>query len=335
MQIQDFIQDQLENLNAGGPSGADRAALQQQGVEEFLYAKLISKKFRKWAVSEDAERRTRAAISTVVSEGRPLRVIFPFGGYKLWRLPTSPEVDWAEFFALMYYVQYLAPIAASYQPGVELVFASDDVIIERLNNVPHADTAAYCQSFRNLFSLLRPWLPSGLTIRLQRIGDLYSDSESFESELSAQIELARRYYAALDPSAQAKQRTSAELNFQWAGTKDLTQLSARDKKAVLEDAVVLHGAYCQLPRRIAFDRAEDTVGIFPVRAVSAIAVGTTKRSVTKFWTAYGLVVQVHNTFEPSILSPSQFDQLEEGAVRSVPTGLTGFKNLASLTVVQR
>ncbi len=118
-------------------------SVKQLGIEEWLYRTLTRKPYRKWRITPEAEPVIREAIHVRVAENKPLLFRFPFGGYKLWRLPSTPEVDWAEFFTLTYYSEFLAPIARAYDPGVEFTFSVDAVILERMDNVPRRDSDAY------------------------------------------------------------------------------------------------------------------------------------------------------------------------------------------------
>jgi len=159
----------------------------EMGSQSFIYTKLTSKKFRKWAVDNSSEQQAKQAIRLNVSANKPLQFRFPFGGYKLWRMPSSPEVDWAEFFAIAYYCKYLAPIASAYEPGLEFIFASDDIIIERMDNIPVADTAAYFNSFQRLLGQFRRYFPVNFKMDIVRIADLYKDKHVMERELSENI----------------------------------------------------------------------------------------------------------------------------------------------------
>lgn len=333
MKSADFILYQLHHSAECTPSDADQALLNEHGLEEYIYGKLTSKKFRKWAMSDSAERRTRRAIEIATSGSKRLRVVHPFGGYKLWRLPTSPEIDWAEFFAITYYARYLAPITASYAPGVELIFPSDDVIIERLNNISAADTKAYLQSFTKLLDLFAPWLPTNLAMRIARVGDLYDSQASMERELSANLGPAKQHFDALDNDAQEQLRTSALLNLRWDGPTDLTNLSEAEKQVAVEQAIVLHGAYCQLSRRLAFNRAEDAVAIFPTPVNSAIAIGTTKSSVTKFWTGFGALERGRDGYICRVLPPTRIGAFSNQRAEPAPVELHSLRNLQSITLI--
>ena len=333
MKPADYISSQLQHSADYTLSEADHPLLAGKGVEGYIYQKLTSKKFRKWALSKEAASHTQQAISFSVRQGKPIKCIYPFGGYKLWRIPSSPEVDWAEFFALSYYIKYLAPIVAMYDPGVILTFSSDDAILEGMNNIPTADTEAYLSSFKKLLDSFQPFLPGNLTIEVVRTGDLYQDKDELEYELVGNIPSASRYYAALSEAERRKIYDAADLNMYWGGLKDMTHLSDREKRNAVETALVYHGAYCQLKKRKEFNRGEDKVIISPVVAESAIAVGTTKNGVTKFTTGMGVIESVGDSvFKSHILSPSHITKMILQSSRS-PIDLFGLSNLKSIVVL--
>lgn len=335
MKPQDYITSTLEHCADYKMAAEDQALLDQQGVEAFIYAKLTSKKFRKWAVDESSEQQAKRAIHLNVGQNRPLQFRYPFGGYKLWRMPGSPEVDWAEFFAIAYLCKYLAPVAAAYKPGVEFLFASDDVIIERMDNVPVADTDAYFKSFKNLLGAFQKHLPANFKMDIVRIGDLYGDKDEMERELAANVERLRQEYAAtVDEAKKKKMYTTSELNIRWGGAKDLTKLTDAEKRTVIEMGPVYHDAYCALSRRRAFNRGEDKIVIFTTLIPNAIAVGTTKTSVTKFWTGYGVLERGRpDDFKPRVLSPSQ---LETATLHREPIKITDLhgKNFSEISVLE-
>lgn len=58
-------------------SEVDQKALEKTGMEEFLYSKLTSKKFRKWRVDELSEKQVRHAIHLAISENKPYSFVTP------------------------------------------------------------------------------------------------------------------------------------------------------------------------------------------------------------------------------------------------------------------
>ncbi|HSX06363.1 MAG TPA: L-tyrosine/L-tryptophan isonitrile synthase family protein [Candidatus Saccharimonadia bacterium] len=333
MTAQEYIQSELERCADYALTGDDKTAIEQQGIEAFIYAKLTSKKFRKWAVDESSELQAKRAIGLNVSAGKPLQFRYPFGGYKLWRMPSSPEVDWAEFFAIAYYCKYLASIAAAYKPGIEFLFASDDMIIERMDNVPIADTDAYFNSFKKLLEQFRSHFPANFKMDIVRIGDLYEDKEAMEQELAANVERLKQEYATtVDPARKQKMLTTSELNVRLDGAKDLTKLNEDEKRAVIEMGPVYHDAYCALSKRREFNRGENKIVIFTTVVPNAIAIGTTKSSITKYWTGFGILEADGNSFKSRIISPTQLEKLDGQRFELVSTNLFDLRNFKDIRV---
>jgi hypothetical protein len=329
----DYIKSELEHCAEYSLTPEDQALFDKQGVEAFIYAKLTSKKFRKWAVDESSELQAKRAIHVAVSQGKPLQFRYPFGGYKLWRMPSYPEVDWAEFFAIAYYCKYLAPVAAAYTPGIEFLFASDDLIIERMDNIPAADTDAYFASFKKLTSEFQKRFPANFKMDIVRIADLYDNKEAMEQELAANVEKVKQAYATtVDEARKQKMYTTSELNVHLDGAKDLTKLSDAEKRAVIEMGPVYHDAYCGLSKRREFNRGEDKIVIFTTVIPNAIAIGTTKASVTKYWTGFGILEQTNGSFRPRILSPTQLEVLEGKPFELVVTDLFGLNNFRDVRI---
>lgn len=115
-----------------------------------MYQRLTSKKFRKTKMDDVCVARTKSAIHLRVSQNQSLKVVDRQGGYKLWRFPSSPEADWAEFFNIAYMTEYLLPLARNYQPGVELVYYMHTLLMELHDNLTTAEIQEYVDSFDNL-----------------------------------------------------------------------------------------------------------------------------------------------------------------------------------------
>ncbi len=142
-------------------------------------------------------------------------------------------------------------------------------------------------------------------------------------DVEAQIPRFKTEYAAMDPADRAKHVTSSELNIQWSGAQDWTQLSQAEKQAKIEFGPILHDAYCWIPKRQEFNRGLGTILLFTTGIRNAIPLGTTKTSVTKFWTGTGVLEERPDGFRDRILSPRQLEQVrsmdfKEAAVDIIP-----------------
>ena len=275
------------------------------GIEAFIYAALTRKKFRKWKIDESSQKRVREAVGLNVAAGQPIKFVFPFGGYKLWRLRSAPEVDWAEFFTLAYYIQYLSPIVTAYKPGVDLCFSSDDIIIYRMDNIAEADTDRYYSSFRKLIGCFTSSLPDNFRLSITRIGDLYPDKGVFEKELAVNIEKQQAAYDSMDPIRKEKMLKTSRLNINFTGAEDWVSLSLAQQEEKVKMGVMYHDAYGKVSRRVEFVRGKDKIVLFTTPIPDAIALGTTNNSVTKFWTGSGILEINGDQLENRIVSPSR------------------------------
>ena len=100
-----------------------------------IIARLFSRKFRKYAISDDVKTNLTEKIRNIVQNDLPITFIPSFGGYKHWWSPTYPQVDWAEVFNMKFMLKYLAPIFNSYKSApVSIEYESEEVILSELIN---------------------------------------------------------------------------------------------------------------------------------------------------------------------------------------------------------
>jgi hypothetical protein len=157
------------------------------GLVDFIYDRLMSKKFRKFSVNQDIKDMVRTAVEFNIKNNEPIKLVISSGAYKLWRFEEAPEADWAELFAMIYYANWLKPITDVYKPGVWFDFCSEDAILKLMNNIPTEDTEKYKQSFRVLIKFFESYLPDNLKFTFTPTGELYSSQEEFLAELNEQI----------------------------------------------------------------------------------------------------------------------------------------------------
>ena len=250
-----------------------------------------SKKFRKWSMSECAEIRTKRAIDICINENRAINFVFEFGGYKLWRLPSAPYTDLAEVYMLNYYVSYVELIAKIYEPGVNLYFASDDCVVSRMNNIVPDAMEKYAASFRDCIKNLKAKLPNNINVEYVRLAELYEDKSKLEEELELTFKDNMKKFESWTQVKKDKMLKRAELNFCKCGNlalKDLSNIGESDYQQRLIEGAVYHDAFEDCEKRKKFVLNEDRILLFCTPIPEAIAIGTTKASVTKFWTGFGV-----------------------------------------------
>jgi len=297
---QDFIVSSLEALKI--PLITRTKQFGSEALENEIVHLILSKRFRKYAVSDKTIDQVKSAVHLAVSQSKPISAVFVFGGYKLWRLDEAPSVDFAELFALMYYAKWLKPICELYQPGVWLDFFSDDVIVPIINNVPEAEVREYQNSFNRLIHFLERYLHSNLKITFTRCGDQYSSYDDFLQELEKN---KQKLLASLNgeyPIVSPEIRATIELNVK------ITPTQVKDENWH-QKVLFVHDAYMTLSRRRPYYNCPDKFSFLAGARVGDLAgrllLGSTKSSIMKFWVGTGVLQPKGETFDMIILSPNQ------------------------------
>ncbi|MBS3915383.1 MAG: hypothetical protein KG003_12885 [Bacteroidetes bacterium] len=303
MDAQKYIISQLDALKV--PFAVD---INPKNDAEMVYAILkflFSKKFRKFSIPEKNQAIIIAAVEKNVVNKEPIQIVFPFGGYKLWRLEETPEADWAELFSIIYFVRWLKPVCALYPKGVNFTFWLDEVVITKLNNIPQSDLDEYRKSFESLLAFIEPWAPSNMRFETFLERSQYESDEAFEAGLQAEMEkLAQARVKDPKPLSESALR-AIEMNVK------LTPKQAEDpdwqKKVDL-----MHYAYYNLQEqqsRIRPSYTTENITAFTVFfEPNVIPIGSTKTSVAKFWVGVGALQKRGDSFIEAILSPSQIEK---------------------------
>lgn len=307
MKPNEYIQKKLDELKT-------KEILVDRGekIEDQIYRLLMSKKFRKFATNPEYFDHIRSAIKLNIEKNEPIKLTLVFGGYKLWRLKESPEVDWAELFSLIYYTNWLKPICSLYKPGVWFDFYSDDVILEIMDNVPKKDTEQYAITFINLLEFIKPYIPENLNITFNRVGDQYKTYGDFKKELYENIKVVEKELGGL-PKLTPEQSKMIDLNV-------ILTPGQEDDKNWQEKVFLIHEAYSRVSKRRPYYRTEDKIFVITRKMKDSIAVGTTKTSVVKFWIGAGVLKKNQDSYIEYIFSPNQ---LESGSFTEVECSIKG------------
>ncbi|MBR1777590.1 MAG: L-tyrosine/L-tryptophan isonitrile synthase family protein [Alphaproteobacteria bacterium] len=276
-------------------------------LEQTLYRLITRKSFRKWALPPNAAERIKTAVALCTAENKPLNFVFEFGGYKLWRLPSAPYPDLAETYMLRHYAAYLQPIAEAYPPGANMYFASDDCVVERMNNIKPEALEIYAAAFRNCLKQIEPELPDNIKMSYIRLAELYPSRKELEDELKIAFADNMKKFETWTPEKKDRMLKRAQLNFCPSGplaAEDLSDISETELSLRLITGAVYHDAFEDCSRRREFVVGKDRILLFCTPIPEAVAIGTTKASVTKFWTGVGVL---ENGLE-KVLSPSAWEK---------------------------
>jgi hypothetical protein len=336
MTIKQRLQSRLENAGKTELSEHDQKLLSTLSLEEYIYKKVVSKKFRKWSLSDPVKAQIKEIIHDRVSKNLPLTFTFPFGGYKLWRLPTAPDIDYAEFFTIAHTLSYLAPIAKVYQPGYEVILTSDEVIIERMNNIPKEETDLYTNSFKTLIKEFSKHLPKNAKLSFTLIRDLYKDEQDiFEKELASFVTEQKEAWKQETQEKQQHRFEMSKLNIKMDGKEPWHKLSKEQQDQKIIDGAIYHHAYIKLSRRAELVKGPNKIIIFTstIGGVPCVPIGSTKASATKFWTGVGLLEKKGEKFVEIIYSPDRLNSLQKNKVKSEKVDFLGLKNLKTIQVI--
>lgn len=265
--------------------------------KDFVVRALLSKHFRKYAVTPEYKDQIINSVEASFAKNEPIKPVFVFGGYKLWRLDEAPRADWAELFSLIYFTNWLKPILAVYKPGVWFDFYSDDVILEPMDNVSKKETGDYITSFRQLLEFIKPFLPQNLSFTLNRVGDQYKSEADFKKELEESVDKTKKELHGL-PKLSSEQIALVDLNVRLKpGQKNDPQWR--------EKVFLIHEGYTKVSKRRPYYRTSEKIMVVNVPIKDSLAIGTTKKSVVKFWVGAGVLEKQESGFIENILSPHQ------------------------------
>lgn len=333
MTPQEYLKNRLETCSQYKLTDSDKRYIGEYGLKVFLYKQITRKKFRKWKVQEKSDQKIRNAIEYCVENSKPIRFRFAFGGYKLWRFPTTPEIDWAEFFTTAYYSEYLAPIAKAHEPGVELIYSSDDCFVEWLNNIPKSDTDAYRTSFLELIKQFETYVPKNLRIRYFRHKDLFSSQEELEEKFFAQVkELKDTWRSTRTQEELERNIATSWMNIKWDGVEDLSHWSEEQKQEKIEQSILYHDALVSMTDRKLFASSPDIIGIFVQAFPTSLGLGSTKASITKFWVGTGVLEKKQDSYLERILSITQYEALKDVPYKEEKINLIPLKNFKTVRV---
>jgi len=207
--------------------------------------------------------------------------------------------------------------------------------MEQHDNLTTQEIKEYVVSFQILLDEFSKYLPSNFKIKILRDADIYSRSEYFQ-RLEEGVEIAKKQYQELTQEKKDHFDKLGRLNIKWKGKEDWTKLTEKEKNEKIYKGV-LHemSATANLPKVMSIVKSDDKVCLFTNPAPIFIAIGSTKTSVTKYWTGYGVLEYRNGKFYDRVLSPSQFEQLKNIQHDKVKTELINLSNFKEIWVYNK
>ncbi len=301
MKPQEYIQSKLDDLKM--PLGITKPADNDE-LMEAIFRTLMSKKFRKNSANETLQKHIREAIKIRVNKNEPINITFVHGAYKLRRLDEAPEADWAELFALMHYTKWLRPICELYEPGVWLDLFVDDLIVPHLGTASTEDVTAYLNSYQEIIDFLSTYFTNNFKISITTVGSRFASEEAFEKSLQESINLKQTELPDGLPILTDAEKTRVELH------TNTTKEQLQDPNW-RERVVLIETAYSRTKAEPGYHKVPDKILAFTSSIPGvAIAVGSTKDSIAKFWVGAEALKPLAESYRQLVLTPKQLENLQ-------------------------
>lgn len=262
-------------------SGDSAFAVQGEGDAESVLRRVTSSRWRRSSLSPLSATDTRRKIEDAFEARQPLTFSIPFGGYKSWRIESSPLPNWAEIFFVDHLRSYLREVSSVYPYGVRAEFTYLSGVMDLVSNHDPSWQAEYVRALRGL---LRYMADEPEQFCVVDISSLHPEVAVREEVLAKFERLKPEWSGNLDAVQQAKLE-SAKRNFYPDGPRPVAdgQLEDRELESAMLcdalDALDIRRAYNKFGRRIQI--------VFGNIPQPAIHIGTTKMSTTHFWVSQG------------------------------------------------
>lgn len=311
MNPQEYIEDELNKLKIKSKFMEFNS---KEDLVEFIFKNVISKKFRKYSVNPDYLIKIKSILKDSVELNKPISFVMSFGGYKLWRFEEFPEVDWAEFFAFLYYINYLKPIAEIYKPGVILNFHAHSKFTKEINNFSDLEIKKYLDSFNNLLIFLKNYLPENIKLNLINMDSHFSMKEI--KDILSNVENGDL------PILTNQKKQTIEMNVRLKENQDQDILWKEKIEAMYQE-------YNKLNHERIYSKINNEIFISCIKKDSSITLGTTKTSIVKFWVGVGILKEKANEYIEYVFSLSQIKDKNFNILPIKINGLSGknFKNI--------
>ena len=301
---QKYLEEYVKTIPQYVLSDSEKKTIQFQGIENYIYNKLSSSKFKGSALPEKLQLAVKEKIGKSAKQGKPIHMTIPFGGYKKWQLPTYPNADWSEVFNIVLLREYLAPIAAEYKHGLILQYVSDEVFVARMNNYPQKDIDSYNDQLKSIIDWFQDYLPKNFQLKYSKIRDNISQKEILK-RFDKDIVKLKKKWTKLPQKERDFRLNKSERNYKG----DLSKLPKKEKDQILLDSTMVHDAFIfgdwDDDVSWAFDEMMIAIG-FRYTGSWGIHLKSTRSSTNQFWIGMGALKDTKKGFVPTSLTYEQY-----------------------------
>ena len=315
--VSEYINNEVLDFN-----NFKKEVLNGKNYKEKVLNRLFLKRYAKKAQYEDAKKYTEQKVDNTLNSNLPFIFCFCFGGYKHFWTPTYPEPDWAEIFAMKYLMEYVLPIAETYEYGVNIEFESEEVALSYMNNVPQEGLDKYNEIFRNLISYINSKTNKPLKLDVVLAREFYDKDELIEKMYDYVKEVEKRFED-LDEQEKAIRLKRAETNIKWDGVKDLTNLSEDEKKKFIYDSRILNEAFLDIDYELRGNEYFEKENLIPLVGTFGFGAGgeiwlhiaSNKSSMVDFWAGMGILEIREDKIIERTISQKQFEKIKDKLIK--------------------
>jgi len=198
----------------------------------WITKKITRKKFRKKSVVGVSFDDILSKIRLSISENKPIKLVFLFWWYKHFWSDSHQKANWAEFFNILFLIDLLKPVLTIYKPWVIFDYASEDVIITKMNNYPKESLELYAESFKELLEYFWKYFPENFEMNYVRTWEKYNRNELFQ-KIDEKLENCIKEFKSAKPEEieNRLKRSYRSVMFNWE--KDYSDLNEEDKKDLI------------------------------------------------------------------------------------------------------
>jgi|GEM_PF-4635003 len=278
---------------------------------QLTFKAMTSKRWRRSALSDYSSQDIYSKIRLALEEERELTFSIPFGGYKGWRISSSPLPNWAEVFFVDYLRRFIREVSAAFPYGVraELTYVSG--VMDLVSNYNSDWQQAYVDAMAHLLSYYSDE-PGQISIvdiaTLPGVGDVRS-------------KLLRNYHHIRGEwvsgnlnDGQAKKLLSAKRNFAVRGLTDFIDVDKNELEERILNSAILCDALDSLVDRRNYNKFGPRIQlVFGKDPQPALHIGSCETSTVHFWVSEGVLESHKERVLPRLIGHSSLKTIESGS----------------------
>ena len=318
-------------------SAEDNKAIENSKAH-WMTRKITRKKFRKTKINKNTFDEIQKKIENSIEEKRPIHFNILFGGYKHFWNDSHPYPDWAEVFNLKFMSELISPILEVYEPGVELDYSSEDIILPYMNNYPIKALDEYAKSFKKLIEFYSKNIPKNFKINYIRTGEMYNREKLIET-IFKKLPKVKKEWEKISKKEKDILLHRSHRSVMWNGYKNLTNLNDKEKLKKIEESKQIEDIFYEEEDKLIgeYSYGANNIpivlswGLSDENIDNWLTLGSTFASSVDFWIGKGILEKRENKLIPRIISKNQYNEIKE-KLTLVDTGINNLKNLNSIEV---